>query len=311
MIPSNIAAPSCLYRRVERTLAINRDARLAFPSVFIPLSGQRTADDRVRVTFHDDPAFRDGRGELDWCVLCALLDVALGTASDIRTGPKVRPATAHIELQMTGAPTRGDIVFESGFAGSCETSRVRQSLITEVIKSGETLIARVSAACVLLDLPEGVERKQWPWLPAGFPEPGEAVTFDPDELRALEFCARAEAAATQPHPFIEHFWCGIPERQEGGASLQVPVTPHLGNRIGHVQGGLLLGTAVKVANAAAPETMRLSNISAYFVSPGLGPVLDVHSEVMQQGRKLALVRTRINGPSGKRVLETVSQHAAI
>ena len=65
---------------------------------------------------------------------------------------------------------------------------------------------------------------------------------------------------------------------------------------------------MKVANAAAPEDMRLSNISAYFVSPGIGPVLDVHSNVTQQGRSLAIVRTQIIGASGKLVLETTSQH---
>jgi acyl-coenzyme A thioesterase PaaI-like protein len=56
--------------------------------------------------------------------------------------------------------------------------------------------------------------------------------------------------------------------------------------------------------------MRLSNISAWFVSPGLGPQLKVRSNVVQQGRNLAVVRTQILGASGKLVLEATSQHAA-
>jgi acyl-coenzyme A thioesterase PaaI-like protein len=302
------ALPSALYQRVQRTLVISREAGLAFPGVFMASSGRRAGDDTVIVTFKDDPAFRDGRGELDWCALGALVDAALGTASDVKTGPRVRP-TAHIELQMTGASTQGDIIVEGHFVAFSERSRVRQSLVSAAIKSGETLIGHASAAFVLLDLPDDKARMPWPWVPEGFrPAHQDSVTFDSNELKTLESCEIAEAAATEAHPFIEHFWCGIPEAGEGKAYLQVSVTPHVANRAGHVQGGLLLGTAVKVANTAAPQNMRLSNLSVYFVRPGVGPVLDVHSNVTQQGRSLAMVRTQIIGTSGKLVLETTSQH---
>ena len=287
--------PSALYQRVERALVVSREAGLAFPGVFMAVTGRRIADG-VMVMFNDDALFRDSGRELDWCALAALVDAALGGPSDIRIGPKVRPATAHIELQMTGASTQGDIVVDARFVAFSERSRVRQSLVSATIKCGETLIGHVSAACVLLNLPEHRTRAPWPWVPEGFtPEASSPIAFDSNELEALACCERAEAAATATHPFIEHFWCGIPQADEGKAYLQVRVTPHLGNRIGHVQGGLLLGMAMKVANAAAPEDMRLSNISAYFVSPGIGPVLDVHSQVTHQGRSLATVRTRITG----------------
>ena len=92
------------------------------------------------------------------------------------------------------------------------------------------------------------------------------------------------------------------------STLRAPVTPHLGNRIGHIQGGLLLGVAMKVAIAAASPRMRLSSISAYFVSPGLAPHIDVQSEVVQSGRSLAVVQTRITGANGKLVLHAASQH---
>ena len=301
--------PSALCERVERTLLISREAKLAFPGVFMRINGRETGDGAATLMFKDDLTFRNRSGELDWCALCALVDALLGTVSDMKTGPRVRPATAHVELQMTGASTRGDLVVEARFVAFSETSRVRQSLVSAAVKSGETLVGHASAACVLLALTEDRARVPWPWLPEGFRlEARDSMAFDANELLALEACELAEAAATEAHPFIEHFWCGIPQANEGKAHLRVRVTPHLGNRIGHVQGGLLLGMAVKVANAAAPEDMRLSNVSAYFVSPGVGPVVDVHSQLTQRGRSLATVRTQILGGSGKVVLETTSQH---
>jgi len=90
----------------------------------------------------------------------------------------------------------------------------------------------------------------------------------------------------------------------------VPVSPHLGNRSGHIHGGMLLGMAMQVAGAALAPTMALSNISAWFVKPGQGPRVKVRSKVVQQGRTLAVVRTQITNTEGRLVLEATSQHIA-
>jgi acyl-coenzyme A thioesterase PaaI-like protein len=303
--------PSPLHARVQRTLVINRKARLTFPFVFMGLTGRRIGDDDLTLQFEDDRTFRDGKGELSWAVLGMLADGAIGAVARMKAGPRVRPATVHLEMQMTGASTQAPVVAQGHFVTFSEGDRVRQALATATLKSGATLIGHASAAFMLLDLPEGETQPPQAWLPEGFePEPLDGIVFDANEREALESCARAEAAATEAFPFIEHFWCGIPESAEGKAHLNVQVTPHLGNRAGHAHGGLLLGTAARVANAALPADMRLSNISAWFVSPGLGPRLDVQSSVLQQGRNLSLVRTRILGATGKLVLETMSQHVA-
>ena len=296
---------------MQRTLAINRKAKLTFPLVFMGLTGRQIGDDDLTLEFEDDETFRDGKGELSWSALGMLADGAIGAVARMKAGPRVRPATVHLELQMTGAPTHGPVITQGHFVAFSERDRIRQSFATATIKSGEALIGYASAAFMLLNLPEGEIQPPQVWLPEGFePEPLDAITFDANENEALASCERAEAAATEALPFIEHFWCGIPEPAEGKAHLSVRVTPHLGNRAGHAHGGLLLGTVARVANAALSGNMRLSNISAWFVSPGSGPRLEVHSSVMQQGRNLALVRTQILGASGKLVLEATSQHTA-
>ncbi len=308
---ANLAMHSALYQRVERSLLISREARLAFPTVFMGATGRPAGDGAAVMTFKNDATFADGTGQLDWCALCALVDAVLGAVSDMKTGPRVRPATARIDLQVTGAPAKADVSVDARFLAFSNTSRVRQSLVAASIKCGDALVGNASATCVLLDLPTGQTRAQWPWLSEDFDlAPHDAITFDARELHALKACEQAEAAASGAHPFIEHFWCGIPSASEGTASLRVSVTPHFGNRLGHVQGGLLVGMAIKVASGAAGRDTRLSNISAYVLSPATGPVLDVHAHVVRQGRNLTLVQTRITGASGKPVLEATSQHVA-
>src|SRR6478752_4505479 len=57
---------SAICARVERTLAINRKAKLNFPGVFMDVIGHELDEDRIRLQFYDDPLFREGRGEVSW-----------------------------------------------------------------------------------------------------------------------------------------------------------------------------------------------------------------------------------------------------
>ena len=92
--------------------------------------------------------------------------------------------------------------------------------------------------------------------------------------------------------------------------MRVAIGPHCGNRVGHVQGGISFGMAAACACAAVPSTMMLSNVSAWYISPGHGKSLSVRSRVVHAGRSIAVVRTEIKTSSGERVLETVTHHVA-
>jgi acyl-coenzyme A thioesterase PaaI-like protein len=84
---------------------------------------------------------------------------------------------------------------------------------------------------------------------------------------------------------------------------------HVGNRVGHVQGGLLLNAALATAIGAVPHHPLLTAASAWFISPGQGKALNSRSTVLQKGRNVAVVRTEVFAAGGKRVLEAVSNHA--
>lgn len=297
--------------RVRRALALDRAARLTFPCAFMGLTGRETESDALTLAFRDDATFRDARGELTLPALGVLVDSALGCVVRLKTEPAKRPATVHLQMQMTGASTRGDVAAHARFIAPSQGGGIRQSFSTATVEGGGTLIAHASAAFAIVDPEKGRIPMLRPWLPDGYaPETYDGGDIDDREREALASCERAEAAATAAVPFIEHFWCGVPESNGGKAHLSVDVTPHIGNTAGHVHGGVLVGIAARVANAAIPGDMRLSNISAWFASAGLGPRLDVRSSLLKSGRNIVLVHTRILGASGKLVLETTSQHVA-
>src|ERR1700704_4311419 len=131
---TSISSP--LYARVQRTLVINRKAKLTFPFVFMDMTGRQIGEDDVTLAIEDDAMFRDGKGELSWSALGMLADGGVSAVTRMKAGPRVRPATVHLELQMTGASTQGPLVTHGHFVAFSERDRVRQSLATATIKSG-------------------------------------------------------------------------------------------------------------------------------------------------------------------------------
>ena len=85
---------------------------------------------------------------------------------------------------------------------------------------------------------------------------------------------------------------------------------HIGNRVGHVQGGFLLHAALATAEATVPNHPLLTGASAWYISPGQGKLISARSTVLQNGRNVAVVRTELFNSERKLVLEVVSNHAA-
>jgi acyl-coenzyme A thioesterase PaaI-like protein len=100
------------------------------------------------------------------------------------------------------------------------------------------------------------------------------------------------------------------KRTAQGATGRLKVGQHIGNRVGHVQGGFLLHAALATAEATVPKHPLITGASAWYISPGQGKVISARSTVLQSGRNIAVVRTELFNSERKLVLEVVSNHAA-
>ena len=137
------------------------------------------------------------------------------------------------------------------------------------------------------------------------PEPPrlDEKSLHPEERKIL---GRADAALAQGSVFIDNFW-GIRPR-DGKCTLENGL--HVGNRVGHAQGGIMFGMAAATACSALPPGWLLSGISAWYISRGDAAVLRARSKVVHQGRLTAVVRTQVTGKNRRRVLEVVTTHCA-
>jgi acyl-coenzyme A thioesterase PaaI-like protein len=299
--------------RVLRAIAANRVPGLHFIGHFIGVEWQEISDGSARAALPDSSHCRNADGTINIVALGLIADIILAVPSRTGAAPGARLGTIHMQLQFTGAPAAGGLYAESRLLGRSEGAALAQSLSAGTIYANGKPVCYASGEFALLAPPPGVVLSPTPWERAEAPPPAAPVdtaNLDAHERAILRVCDAALAKSSREAGFIEHLWGGAPRHTKQGATHRVPVGPHIGNRVGHVQGGILLGLAANTACAAAPAAMMLSNISAWYISPGRGTALAIRSRPVHAGRTIAVVRTEIKNASGERVLEAVSLHIA-
>ncbi|HSN41762.1 MAG TPA: acyl-CoA thioesterase domain-containing protein [Burkholderiales bacterium] len=303
---------SAIRNQVLLGLAGNRSPGFHFPGHFLQLAWPRIGEDSVDEAMPAGPHCRDADGNIHLAALGVMLDTALATAPRLKIAPGARQATVQLNVQFTGHPARDDLVMTAKLLGFSAGTAVRHSLAGGTLFSSGRPVCHANGSFVVLPPPAGVTLAPLPWQRTDGlrNEPLTDAELDAGERAVIRACDAALAKADGKHPFIEHFWNALPEHTHHGARCAVKNGPHIGNRVGHVQGGILLGLAAATAVAAVPRHPMLSGISSWFISPGKGKALRVRSKVLHAGRSFAVVRTEIKTADGTRVLETVSNHAA-
>ncbi len=299
-----------LRERALAAIAANREPGFHFAGNFCGVAFQRE-DGGSKVTLEPGAHCVDADGQVNWGVMAMVADMAL--AASIRAGldPRTRLATVSMSLQFTGAPRVGSMVARGTAEGFFGGGDSRQGLSRVTVECGGTTIAFGHGAFMALAPPPGI---------ALFPLPGPdrpAVPAIPEtELTADELELLRHVDATLEHrpakgDFIRHLFGYQPRRIRTGATGTLRNGSHVANRVGHVQGGILMGFAAATGQAALPQNWALAGITACFVSPGQGAVLRASSRVLHHGLMTSVVQTEVTGANRRRILEAITTHARI
>ena len=289
--------------RVLRALALNREPGFHFIGNLAEVSFESTAAEAARVVFSTGPHIADADGQANVGVIAMAADMALAASVRAHLHPATRLATVSMALQLTGTRFEGEVeaVGESqGFLLS------KQGLSRALLRNRSGTLAIAQGAFMPLDQAPGIARFPLPRAPRHAPNLGV------DELTSEEkrILARVDATlAGGDADFLRRLLGYEPKRTKTGATCAMPNGAHASNRVGHVQGGLLMGLAATTASAAVPSSWALSAITAFFVSPGQGKALRARARVVHQGLMTAVVRTEVTGPDGRRVLDATTTHA--
>lgn len=306
--------PVALRRRILAALAANRAPGFHFPGYFLGFSWPRLSGQTVEQAMDTGAHCVDARGTVHPAVVGVMVDQALSTTPRLAADaiPGARQATVHIDLQYTGHAPRGALRVEASLEGFMTGHSVRQAYTRGVLTSDGQVICHATGTFVVLPPPPGAQLAPLPWQSAGehAAPPLKPRELDDNERAVMRAANRALKSDAPAQTFIERFWDIAPKQVEGGATCRVKIGPHMGNRVRHVQGGILLGIAEATAGAAVPGHPVISNISAWYISPGQGQAVTARSRVIHAGRSFAVVRTELKNADGSRVLEAVSNHTA-
>jgi uncharacterized protein (TIGR00369 family) len=307
------ASPSALdpvLQRVLRAIRRGREHGFHFPGNFLAISFDRVTTGSSLVSLKADCHARDG--SIDGTALGVLADLALAASVRAALPADTRLATVNMQLQLTGAPCRAPLTGESSFHGYIQGAAGRQAVSRVTLYSAGQEIGLGTATFMVLDLPPGTPI---PFLAPVDAAMDETPLLNPDtDLNANEraLFERARMALGDSGPdgdFAELLWGFRTRPHKGGASGTLTNGPHIANRVGHVQGGVLLGFAQSTARAALPADWAVSSITATYVSPGEGRELKAEAEVAHQGRTTAVTRVTVTTEEGRRVLEVLATHS--
>lgn len=316
---------AAIRNQVLRGIALNREPGYHFAGNFLDLSYDHVGTDGTALSLDVEPHCAEADGQLNVSGLAILADLVMAAAVRAGLAPHVRLATVTMNLQLTGAPRSGRLTGRGTMHGFVQGATGRQGASAVEIRNAEDLVCTGSGTFMVLKPPKGVELHPVPLRRRGenpTPEiPGGRLR--PDEKKIL-VAADAALASVRTHggAFIRHFW-GVQARHAAGSAPQggllrgaqstVKNGPHIGNRVGHVQGGILLGLAAENAMAALTSHWALTGISAWYISPGEGRALKIRSRVVHHGRLVAVVRTQVTGRGtdqrSRKVLEVMTTHA--
>jgi len=299
--------------RVLRAIAANREPGYHFAGNFLAISFDEMDEHQAALSMREGPHVAAADGQIEMAALSILADLALAGAIRGALQRSTRLATVNMQLQFTGARRAGPLTARSEFHGYFRNSAAQQGITRMAMHNEQDQVCIGSAAFMVLEPPPGF--KLPPLRPYREPPPGTPL-LAAEELNQSEtqILGRADAALITAQktgtPFLRNFWQFRTRKNRDGASASLQNGAHVGNRVGHVQGGVLFGLAEAAARAALPPHWVLSAITACYLTPGEGATLTAHAKIVHQGSRTAVVHGIITGAKRRRVLETVATYTA-
>jgi len=309
--------------QVLRGIALNREPGYHFAGNFLDLSYDHVGTDYTALSVDVAPHCAEADGQLNWSGFAILADLVMAAAVRAGLESHTRLATVTMNLQFTGAPRVGRIAGRGMMHGFVQGAAGRQGVSGVSISGDAGLVCTGTGTFMMLKPPKGVELHPVPHRRRGENPTPEISTLRLDEKKVLAAADTALAGVReQGGSFIQRFW-GIQAKHVAsgapqgdllrGAQSTVKNGAHIGNRVGHVQGGILLGLATENAIAALTPRWALTAISAWYISPGVGRSLKFKSKVVHHGRLIAVVRTEVTGKGAdnktRKVFELMTTHA--
>ncbi len=301
-----------IRKQMLRAISSNRAPGFQLAGYFLGFKNKRFKTDGVEFALEATPRSVDAHGNFSRVAVLYAADMTLAASNRVFLDPNVRTATLMLRVEFTGEPACGLLELSARGSGFSPRTALPESVCAGHVMSEGREVLRMSGTWVSPPAPKGMVMHGLPW--EGGQDGNNLPLLNARDLDAAEKATLrrvTRACRDAQHGDLLTVLCnpGV-KRTKTGAVGKLPVGMHIGNRVGHVQGGFLINAALVTAEAAVPEHQLTTGASAWYISPGQGKAISLRSTVLQSGRNIAVVRTELFNAERKRVLEVVSNHAA-
>jgi uncharacterized protein (TIGR00369 family) len=247
----------------------------------------------------------DDNGRIDFGAVAVLGDLALGICCREAADAAVRMATVSMTMTMHGTMGEGDLTARGQLCSYQPRSRVSTALAR--IFCGKALLCTVNAVFLALPAPDHLVTTEPLFRGESREDTDDELTVESLSEQEAKIYARVDSGGVHAgDSFLRRFWGFDIRKRHSGASGRLEVGPHTGNRVGHVQGGILFAFASEVAKKSSGSGFELASMHATYHRPGEGGVLEASALRAHQGRTTEVVNTVVTDHGGSTVLFTQS-----
>lgn len=246
----------------------------------------------------------DRHGDVHRAAIMVLADVAMAGALRGRLGSTARLATVNARLDFASTGPAQSLQAVANCRLEILGGAVPLCVCSVDILCGAERVGSGEATFAVLDNRRATATHPLPrtsTLHGVAPLGADELTTEESVVLAL---ARAAETPRQPaSSFLEAFWDLLPTAGDGWAECVFRPGMQVANRVGDVQGGILLALASETGVAALSAQWRLVDVSARYLAAGsAGQILRARAEVVKRGRQIAFVECRVSDASDRMVL---------
>lgn len=289
-------------RRVLQALAAYRTPGWMFAGHYLDLVYTQVDQAATVVELQMGAHCLAADGRISLAALSILADVALAAAVRSTFGQSARVATLTMRLSFAALPTHGVLRAVARLQQIPRSGTMQTAVASvDIYAEDASLCCSAAGSFAVLENRLGSANHPMPSTSTLSAAPVlSAHALDDAEQAVWKRVLQAEQEPGRGS-FIERFWGMLPDpgSTPGQARCRVESGIHIGNRSGHVQGGIMLGVAAATCAAAMPENWHLLDLSAQFLEPGIGPHIDTSATVLRSGRNLAVMECRIADAAGQ------------
>lgn len=295
-----MSSPS-LSEQVLRALHAARTPGWMFPAHLLDLHFvQPVSAEGAVACLHIGPYCAEASGCVSKAAMAVLADVSMAAAVRGHMGHSVRIATMSLRLSFHQQPRQGLLhaVAQVRFMPKDLAMDVAVVTLNMETNAGE-LCCVGEGTFAVLDNKQGT---------ANHPLPTESTLTGALTLEALTEAERAvweralqsEARASASCSSLEYFW-GLKQVEPAVIPVQrqVRIGKHNGNRVGHLQGGIVLGVLADACINLCNGLQELVDISVQYLEPVAGSHTCVQVTPLRMGRNASLLQAQLVDADGK------------